>query len=345
MREYFKLLYGNEANKKRLGDATLAGRLPHALLIDGPTGSGKMTLAKEIAAALNCESKGASAYPLPCGVCDVCRKIRNDSYTDLRILSRQDGKATIGVGEVSELKGDVYLSATEAEYKVYIIDGAERLTTEAQNSLLILLEEPPKQVVIMLLCESSDKILTTIKSRCQYLPMQRFTPEELDRLLVLRSEQYNRLKAANPDKCAEITVLADGRFGKALELTTSDGNSTLSGDYAGVYAIAEAIGRRLGYRELYGAISALPTKRQELIEALELVMNALRDMMLSKMAEKFTPLFFPGCDKAKEIAEKSTVIKLGKVFDAVNEAHEAIFKNANVGATVAVLTGKIKNLI
>ena len=343
MREYFKGLYGNEKSKIRLGDSILAARLPHALLIDGPDGSGKLTMAKEIAAALNCENKGNSACALPCGVCNSCQKIRANGHTDVKILAKQEGKATIGVAEVSELKSDCYLSATEAEYKVYIIDGAERMTAEAQNSLLILLEEPPRRVVIMLLSESSDKILTTIKSRCQYIPMERFSPGALDTLLTRLSEQYKRLKAQDPDKCGEITVLADGRLGRALELAGLGAAASAKDGYGEAYALISAIAKKSSYRELYGAVSSLPVKRQELNDRLELIMNGLRDLTLAKEASVFTPLFLPSVQRAKELADGVSLTRLGKVFDAVNEAHEAIFKNANVGATLTVLSAKIKN--
>jgi DNA polymerase III delta' subunit len=345
MREYFKLLCCNEANKHRLGSAIVGARLPHALLLDGPDGSGKMTFAREIAAALNCLNKEKEHYPLPCGMCESCRKIRSDSFPDVRILHKAENKATIGVAEVAELKSDAYLSSTEAEYKVYIIDGAERMTPEAQNSLLIILEEPPKNVVLMLLSESSDKILTTIKSRCQYLPMERFSPVGLDELLTASSEAYKRLKASSPDKCGEITVLADGRLGKALELVRTGGAVGVGDDYSVAMKIAEAIAKKSSYTEIYSAISALSSKRAEVTLQLEMLMNALRDMTLSRTAESFTPLFFPSKEKARELADRLNLSKLGRIFDALSASHEAIFKNANVGAAMTVLTAKIKTII
>ena len=74
MRSYFPSIFGNDFHKNRIAEAVLEERLPHALLIDGPEGSGKMTFAKEIAAALNCECKSDATRPFPCGRCNSCRR-------------------------------------------------------------------------------------------------------------------------------------------------------------------------------------------------------------------------------------------------------------------------------
>ena len=168
MRTFFPSIFGNSFHKNRIATAILEGRLPHALLIDGPGGSGKRLFALEIASALNCECANDDTRPLPCGRCNSCRRIKEGSFTDVKVLSRSDQKATIGVKEIKDFRADMYLSATESKYKIYIIDEAEKMTTEAQNALLIILEEPPKNVVILLLASGTDSILTTIKSRTSY---------------------------------------------------------------------------------------------------------------------------------------------------------------------------------
>ena len=99
-RSYFSGLYGNDAAKKRLGASIENGTLPHAFLIVGESGSGKKTLASLLAMALNCEKKGDKGAPLPCGVCNTCRRIKEGNFTDITTLRRSDGKATIGVDEV-----------------------------------------------------------------------------------------------------------------------------------------------------------------------------------------------------------------------------------------------------
>ena len=209
MKTYFPTLHGNEGSRARIGALIESGRIPHAFLIDGPRGSGKLTYAKLIASALNCV--GESSEILPCGVCNNCRRILEDGHVDVKILQKDKDKATLGVNEVKEFRNDMFMSATESDYKIYIIRDAERLTPEAQNSLLIVLEEPPKNVVIMLLASGTDSILTTIKSRTQYVTTSRFTPDELSEYLDKTSADARSLAFRDPDGYRALLVSADGK--------------------------------------------------------------------------------------------------------------------------------------
>ena len=139
MRKYFSALYGNSALKTRLGTAIDRGTLPHAFLVTGPSGSGKKTFALELAAAINCERKNDGTLPLPCRECNTCKRIIENNYTDITRLSRQSGKATIGVEEVRLFRDDMFLSPTESSFKTYIIEEADKLTANAQNALLTVL--------------------------------------------------------------------------------------------------------------------------------------------------------------------------------------------------------------
>ena len=217
-RAYFKELYGNDSVKVRLGKAIENGTLPHAFLFVGQSGSGKKTLASLLAMALNCEKKNDSSAPLPCGVCNTCRRVREGNFTDITRLKRADGKATIGVDEVRLFREDMFLSPTESVYKVYVIEEAECLTPNAQNALLTVLEEPPANVVILLLASEADKMLTTIKSRAQAINMQRFDLSALRKYITEKSERANLLSRTDGEALDGILMSADGRIGQALSL-------------------------------------------------------------------------------------------------------------------------------
>lgn len=342
MRSYFPNLSGNDFHKNRIADAILEERLPHAILIDGPSGSGKKTFAKEIAMALNCELKKDDTRPLPCGRCNSCRRIKEGSFTDVKVLRRSDGKATIGVKEIKDFRADMYLSATESAYKVYIIDEAEKMTAEAQNALLIILEEPPKNVVILLLASGTDSILTTIKSRTQYVTTSRFTADELAEYLAERSQEARSLSFRDKEAYRALLVSADGRIGRALELLSPKAREENEQSREEIMAIVNALGKKTPYTELYAAISSLPQKRVEFSESLETLISALADLISAKKSESFSPVFFIDIEAAKETGRDVPLQRLLRVYDIVVHTFRECEKNANVTLAQSNMATRIK---
>lgn len=341
MREYFSGLLGNEDIKKRIGASIESGRMPHALLLGGPSGSGKKTLAMEISAALSCEHHGDSSYPLPCRSCNTCRRIFEGSYTDIKVLQKNKDKATIGVDAIKDFREDMFLSATESEHKVYIIDNAECMTAEAQNALLKVLEEPPRRVTIILLATECDRILTTIKSRVQYLPLARFNEDELARHLISRSRDAAALRAESEEKFRGIIMSADGRLGRAMELTNKRLAEENEEERREVLRFISAIGQRAAYSDVYAATSTLPQKRTELISSLERIISALRDLIAVKECKEIMPIFFTSREEAASVAKDFTIKRLLTVYDAVNEAHGYCTRNANVSNLIANLASRL----
>ena len=342
MRNYFPEVFGNDFHKNRIACAISEGRLPHAFLIDGPDGSGKMTLAKEIAAALNCENRSDEGYSLPCGRCNSCRRIHEDSFTDVKILSKSKDKATIGVGLIKDFRSDMYLTATESPYKIYIIDEAEKMTTEAQNALLIVLEEPPANVIIMLLASGTDAILTTIKSRTQYIAMSRFTTDELSEYLRENVPSASRTAAEDPEGYKAILVSADGRIGRAKALFDPQKKVENEEKRRETLAVINALGAKVPYTSLYEAISSLPSKRAEFSESLETLISAVRDLILSKKSEGFAPVFFTSSNEAEAHAHDISIKRLTKIYDTIADVHEECYKNANVTLLMSRLAAEIK---
>src|SRR5262245_2493920 len=117
-----------------------SGRLPHALLFAGPAGVGKMTCARQVSMALSCFRAGPRAA---CGACDACRKIREGIHPDVLTLMPQGAGNVIAIGEIRDLAGRLAYAPHEGAARVVILDGADRLTTEAANAFLKTLEEPP----------------------------------------------------------------------------------------------------------------------------------------------------------------------------------------------------------
>ena len=147
------------------------GRIAHAYLFTGPTHVGKMTLARDLACALNCES----GEP-PCGECSSCQRILSGKHSDVQEISlgkNVDGKfqTEISIEEIRQLQHSANLPPFEGKCRVFIIDGAECLSTEAANCLLKALEEPMDRVVFVLLTTKEQLLLATVVSRCQRIDL------------------------------------------------------------------------------------------------------------------------------------------------------------------------------
>ena len=342
MRSYFSRLLGNEDTKKRISRAIESHTVPHAFLIGGPSGSGKSTLAIELAAAMNCKMQSDLSVPLPCGKCSNCRRIYDENYPDVKILRKKKDKATLGVEAVKDFREDMFLSSTESEHKIYIIDDAESMTPEAQNALLKVLEEPPSSVTIILLAKECDRILTTIKSRAQYIAMSRFDDEALIEQLLCESPEARTLNATDRAKFLGIIMSADGRLGLAKSLIgkrLSDENEEERGE---IVELIRAIGQKPSYAGIYAALSHFPTKRTELSLALERLMNALRDLLVIKYNRSAKTVFFTSTDEATKLCGDISAKRLVAVYDSVSNSHELISRNANVSNLVSSLCSNIK---
>ena len=342
VRSYFPRLLGNDSTKIRVGTAIEGSTLAHAFLIGGPSGSGKSTLALEIAAAVNCENSSNPSLPLPCGICNSCRRIYDGNFPDLKFLAKKKDKATIGVDEIKDFREDMFLSSTEADKKIYVIDDAECMTVEAQNALLKVLEEPPSAVIILLLATECDMILTTIKSRAQYIAMSRFTEKELAERLIQENVNAKAMSIQDKEKFDGIIMSADGRIGEAMKLLSGRTAAENEEERRDITNIVRLIGQKNAYDKIYAVIMSLPGKRAELMPMLEKLIGAIHDLIISKHSDNVRTVFFTSGAAALDIGNDIPEKRLLYVYDAVIEAHELCVKNANVQNILINLSSKIR---
>jgi len=189
------------------------GATAHAYLFVGPAHVGKMTLAMNLAQALNCESPER-----PCSECAACRKIAAGKHADIQVIELEQaadtesaGKTKISVEQIKEVIHSVNLPPFEGNHKIFIIDNIENCSIEASNRLLKTLEEPVSQVVFILLTTKENKVLPTIISRCQRVE--------------LKPLPYNVIEAAltknwqvAPEKAKLLARLANGCPGQAVNM-------------------------------------------------------------------------------------------------------------------------------
>jgi DNA polymerase-3 subunit delta' len=150
----------NDKLKNHIAELFASNRVPHAILLEGPTGSGKRVLARIIAAGLIC-----SGEDKPCGICQNCKKSLGSGHPDIEEVEGGQGPRTFPVDAVRRIRLNSYIAPNEAECKVYILINAHTMSEQAQNALLKILEEPPAHSVFILTAEARSMLLPTVLSR------------------------------------------------------------------------------------------------------------------------------------------------------------------------------------
>jgi len=207
----FAQVVGQDHVVKALSHALDAKRLHHAYLLTGTRGTGKTTLARIIAKALNCD-QGISANP--CGVCSSCTQIDSGRFVDYIEI---DAASNRGVGEIQQLLEQAQFAPTAGRFKVYVIDEVHMLSNHAFNAMLKTLEEPPPDVKFLLATTDPQKIPVTVLSRCLQFNLKNVAPDVLQPHLVWVLGQEGI--EAESDALHWISAAAQGSVRDSLSLT------------------------------------------------------------------------------------------------------------------------------
>lgn len=246
----FKDVKGQEHIVQTLQNQIKSDRIGHAYLFCGTRGTGKTTVAKILAKAVNCQNPKDGN---PCGECPTCKAIA--AGTSMNVIEI-DAASNNGVDNIREIREEVQYSPTEGKYKVYIIDEVHMLSIGAFNALLKTLEEPPSYVIFILATTEAHKIPITILSRCQRYDFHRISIETIaDRLSELMKEENITVE----DKAIKyIAKAADGSMRDALSLLDQ--------------CIAFYLGKELKYDNVLEVLGAVDTT--VFAEMLELLLKS-----------------------------------------------------------------------
>ena len=199
----FENIIGNKKNKEILKKAIEINKTSHSYIFCGTEGIGKKLIAKELAKKILCLKEKANDCD-----CKSCIEFDSDNNPDFQLIESVDGK--IKIEQIRQMQKKVAEKPIISNNKVYIIDNADTMTTEAQNCLLKTLEEPPEYITIILICTNEGNLLSTIKSRCTRMQFEPIKDEEL--------KEYIKTKLPDEQISPQIIELAQGSIGKAIKL-------------------------------------------------------------------------------------------------------------------------------
>ncbi len=325
----FAELYGNEILKEDLQNALQANRLAHAYIVEGPPLSGKHTLCRSLAVQL-----GGEAFR---------EKIEQGICADVHCFGLTKDRKTISVDTVRQIKESVYLKPAELNCKIYLLEDTEKMTVQAQNALLKLLEEPPKDVYFFLLCDRAAHLLPTVQSRAPILRMELFSMDRLRTLLVQKEKKAAELAQKEPALLERLLVQSEGVYGKALTLLDARKNKSLLASDAQTAEFYTLLAKRDGIA-VFGALSLLSQKREEMTEELLRLQTAASELLLCKYAKDRSLLW---CDPTQAALLQRTFSKnaLVQLYESFGTCIQALETNANVSLQWTKLLYDIRRIL
>ncbi len=333
-------IIGNRAAIALLNGAINQQRVSHAYLFIGPNRVGKRTMAVDFARALNCNANevltpGWSELQsaVPCGLCSSCDRIARLSHPDVQVVTSStqsskdpDGSAArrrvmIGIDLITDLQADAMLKPYEGRVKVFIIDEAHRMSSEASNALLKTLEEPPNSVHIVLTAPSPELLPETIASRCHIVRLRSVPSKLIEDALVDRFD-------LGPDEARTLAKLSMGAPGWAISALNDP--SLLDTRRQAVARIVDVLRADLADRFDYASEMTREFRRDRnsALEEVARWLEVLRDIALLRHGLREHVVFEDRIDEMQMLAQAMSASDLAQATSAVEKTRNGLMSNA-----------------
>ncbi len=295
----FSEIIGQEHVVQTLSNAISNETVSHAYLFSGPKGTGKTTIARLLAKAVNCENRKQGEFE-PCNECSSCDEIVRGRAMDLIEI---DAASHRGIDDIRELREGIKFSPTKSKYKVFILDEAHQLSKDAANALLKTLEEPPSHAIFVLATTEIHKMISTIISRCQRFDFKKSTlPEIIKRLSILCKKE--NIKIGKP--AMELIALnssgamrdAEGLLNQVAILFQGSKNEIQSNDIKDLLGLVEIemVSKFTGFMtdkktfEAINYLNEITDKGLDLEEFSKTLINYLRKGLILKIMGEGNPI-------------------------------------------------------
>lgn len=324
----FDNIVGQSKTKKILKDAITDNRISHAYLFTGNNDLGKSEMAKEFAQTIFCQKKVTDN----CGSCLSCRKIKHGNHPDFKIIKVKEGHKNILIDQIRELKKEVNYKPYESKYKVYIIDHAEKMTVQAQNSLLKTLEEPPEYVIIILTNENKNELIPTIISRCQNVKLYN-QPVEIVKDYLMKSKNFDE------EQAKLYAILSRGKYKKAEKLALKEDFIKTREEIIKLIANINNKDRL----EVFESADYLIEVSKNNFFVFELFLSFFRDIIIQKRNGNDDIINFDFEEYIIDSAKDYTTEQIYKLINLVNQYRDYYLKNIKKDLLFPSLLLKIRN--
>lgn len=309
----FDKIYGHRKIIDRFKEKLKNDRLSHSYIFEGLDGIGKKTFAVALAKAIFCENSDIDG----CDQCTSCRKISHSNHPDLKIIV-PDGKS-IKNAQIKSFQKFLSYKPNESDHKVVIIEKSETMTRSAQNTILKVLEEPPSYGKIIFICNNTNRLLDTIKSRGQTIKFNTLSDQEMEKFLL---DSFD----VSSEKLKFIQVLSNGVVSRALKIAESD-------DF---FDIREKVIKFANQLLLNKTIKALKfiediQKNKDSIHLyFDIMIQWYRDLLIFQKTHQLQRVKNKDKEKLiKEISFKTIDKNIVKIIEEINQSLDLLDRNVN----------------